>query len=75
MRWLADCVYLLAGLAYRPVAVYQALIVGKNRHGRGQRFGAVRPPDPTSPTGQAFAKFLAMYDGPRGTPQAIGANV
>ncbi len=49
MRWLADFVYLLAGLAYLPVAVYQALIVGKNRHGWGERFGAVPARDPTTP--------------------------
>ncbi len=38
---------------------------------------AVTPPDPTSPTGQgqAFAKFLAIYDGLRGTPHAVDATV
>lgn len=42
MRWLADLCYLLAGLIYLPVALYHALIVGKNRHGWGERFGGVR---------------------------------
>lgn len=38
---------------------------------------AVQLPDPTSPPGQgqAFAKFLAMYDELRGTPQTIDATV
>src|SRR3990167_1882104 len=39
MRWLADIAYLLAGLVYLPLALYHALIVGKNRRGWGQRFG------------------------------------
>ena len=38
--------YLLAGLLYLPVALYQALIVGKNRRGWGERFGFVRALDP-----------------------------
>jgi len=41
MRWLADFIYLLAGLAYLPVALYNALILGKNRRGWAQRFGGV----------------------------------
>ncbi len=41
MRWLADLVYLVAGLLYLPVALYNALIVGKNRRGWSQRFGFV----------------------------------
>ncbi len=41
MRWVADFAYLLAGLAYAPIAVFNALVVGKNRRGWGQRFGAV----------------------------------
>ena len=39
MRWLADFIYLIAGLVYLPVALYHALVVGKNRRGWGQRFG------------------------------------
>lgn len=46
MRWLADVVYLLAGLLYLPIALYQALILGKNRHGWGERLGFVRSFDP-----------------------------
>ena len=41
MRWLADFVYLFVGLMYLPVALYHALILGKNRRGWGQRFDAV----------------------------------
>ena len=39
MRWIADLAYFFAGLVYLPVALYHALIVGKNRRGWGQRFG------------------------------------
>lgn len=48
MRWLADLVYLVVGLLYLPVAVFQALVVGKNRSGWGQRFGGV----PFTPAGR-----------------------
>ncbi|MBI4717621.1 MAG: 3-deoxy-D-manno-octulosonic acid transferase [Planctomycetes bacterium] len=41
MRWLADAIYLIAGLIYLPVALYHAVFVGKNRRGWGERFGAV----------------------------------
>ncbi len=47
MRWFVDFVYLLAGLAYLPIALYHALIVGKNRRGWSERFGAVPALDPT----------------------------
>ncbi len=46
MRWLADVVYLLAGLLYLPIALYHALILGKNRYGWGERLGFVRSFDP-----------------------------
>lgn len=46
MRLLADLVYLLAGLLYLPVAIYNAVVLGKNRGGWGQRFGAVPRFDP-----------------------------
>jgi 3-deoxy-D-manno-octulosonic-acid transferase len=41
MRWVADFAYLLAGLAYAPIALFNALVVGKNRRGWRQRFGGV----------------------------------
>ena len=41
MRWLADIVYLLAALVYLPVALYQAVVQGKNRRGWAERFGFV----------------------------------
>ncbi len=47
MRWLVDMVYLAAGLVYLPIALYHALIVGKNRRGWAQRLGFVRSFDPT----------------------------
>ena len=49
MRWLADLAYLLVGLTYLPVALYHALIVGKNRRGWGERFGRVPASDPNQP--------------------------
>ncbi|MFQ5590859.1 MAG: 3-deoxy-D-manno-octulosonic acid transferase [Phycisphaerae bacterium] len=39
MRFLVDLFYLCAGVVYLPIALYQALIVGKNRHGWRERFG------------------------------------
>ena len=46
MRWLADFVYILAGLFYLPVLLYQAVFLGKNRRGWSERLGAVRRFDP-----------------------------
>lgn len=43
MRWLADLFYAFAALFYLPIALYNAIVVGKNRTGWGQRFG--RLPD------------------------------
>ncbi len=41
--WLiADLVYLLAGLVYLPVLLYQMVFVGKNRRGWSERLGFVR---------------------------------
>lgn len=42
MRWLLNLAYLLAGLVYLPVLVYQMVAQGKNRHGWGDRLGYVR---------------------------------
>lgn len=41
MRWLANVVYLIAGLLYLPVGLYQVIVVGKNRRGWRHRFGSV----------------------------------
>lgn len=49
MRWLADLVYLLAGLLYLPFALYQALALKKNRHGWRERFGGVPRFSPDRP--------------------------
>jgi 3-deoxy-D-manno-octulosonic-acid transferase len=49
MRWVADIAYLLAGLIYLPVALYHAMIVGKNRRGWRQRFGGLPVRDPRRP--------------------------
>ncbi|MCH8242231.1 MAG: 3-deoxy-D-manno-octulosonic acid transferase [Planctomycetes bacterium] len=49
MRWIADFFYLLAGLTYLPIALYQIVIVGKNRRGWGERFGDVRSFDRDKP--------------------------
>ena len=46
MRFVADLAYFLIGLLYLPIALYQAVIVGKNRAGWGQRFGFVPTFDP-----------------------------
>ena len=49
MRWIADFFYLLAGLTYLPIALYQIVIVGKNRRGWAERFGGVRSFDRDKP--------------------------
>ena len=49
MRWVADLVYILAGLAYLPVLFYQMLVLKKNRRGWVERFGWVRKFDPNKP--------------------------
>ncbi len=41
MTVLVDAVYLLLGLAYLPIAVYNALVLGKNRRGWSERLGCV----------------------------------
>ncbi len=41
MRWLADLLYVFAGLLYLPVAVYNAVVLRKNRRGWRERFGGV----------------------------------
>jgi len=41
MRWLADALYLIAGIVYLPVLFYQAVVLGKNRSGWRARFGGV----------------------------------
>lgn len=46
MRWIADFFYLLAGVLYLPVALYQRLRFGKHRGGWAERFGWVRRCDP-----------------------------
>lgn len=47
MRLLADFIYFFAGLAYLPFALYNAIFLGKNRSGWGQRFGRL-PRFPTA---------------------------
>lgn len=47
MRWLVDIAYFLAGLAYVPVVLYQAVFQEKNRCGWRERFGFVRTFVPT----------------------------
>ncbi|HEY3242314.1 MAG TPA: 3-deoxy-D-manno-octulosonic acid transferase [Phycisphaerae bacterium] len=41
MRWIFDLAYVIAGLVYLPVLLYQMLRQGKNRRGWRQRFGGV----------------------------------
>ncbi len=40
---------MLAGLAYLPIALYNALLLGKNRRGWRERFGSVRTFDRSKP--------------------------
>ncbi len=48
MRWLADLVYVVAALFYLPVAIYNAIVIGKNRTGWGQRFGRLPAFEPST---------------------------
>lgn len=43
MRLLTDLLYLAAAVLYLPFAIYNAVVLGKNRNGWGERFG--RLPD------------------------------
>lgn len=43
MRWIADIIYVLVGVLYLPVLLYQAVFLAKNRRGWSERFGWVRP--------------------------------
>jgi len=70
MRWVADIVYLLAGLVYFPVALYHALILGKNRRGWGQRFGGVPTLDPAVPRIWIHAVSLGEINA---TPRLVAA--
>ena len=70
MRWLADIAYLLAGLIYLPIALYHALILGKNRRGWGQRFGGLPTFDPTVPRVWIHAVSLGEINA---TPRLVAA--
>lgn len=48
MRFLADILYAFAAILYAPVALYQAVFLGKNRHGWRQRLGGVPRRDPAT---------------------------
>ena len=41
MRYILDCLYLLAGLAFSPVVVYRRLRHGRYRQGWANRFGKI----------------------------------
>lgn len=49
MQWLANLVYLIVGLLYLPVLLYQMLLQRKNRRGWFQRCGFVPLFDPARP--------------------------
>jgi 3-deoxy-D-manno-octulosonic-acid transferase len=70
MRWIADAAYLLAGFLYLPVALYHALILGKNRRGWGQRLGAVPRLDSRRPRIWVHAVSLGEINA---TPRLVAA--
>lgn len=70
MRWIADLCYLLASLLFLPVALYNALFVGKNRAGWGQRFGFV-PRFP--PVGQRVWLHAVSLGEINATPRLVEA--
>ena len=70
MRWLADLIYVFAGLAYLPVALYQAIVLGKNRRGWGERFGSVPLRDAGKPRIWIHAVSLGEINA---TPRLVDA--
>ena len=70
MRWVADFLYLIAGLLYLPVALYNAFVVGKNRRGWRERFGFLRAFDHSRPRIWLHAVSLGEVNC---TPQLISA--
>lgn len=70
MRWVADIVYLLAGLLYLPVAIYNAIFLAKNRRGWRQRFGGLPIFDPTVPRIWIHAVSLGEINA---TPRLVAA--
>ncbi len=46
MTWVANIVYFVAAIMYSPIALYNALVLGKNRRGWRERFGWVTQRDP-----------------------------
>ena len=46
MHWLANGVYVVVGILYLPILLYEMVVLGKNRRGWGQRFGRIGPMDP-----------------------------
>ncbi|MDD4890402.1 MAG: 3-deoxy-D-manno-octulosonic acid transferase, partial [Phycisphaerae bacterium] len=49
MRYILDVLYLIALVLYSPVLLYRILVVGKDRHGWGQRFGRIPARDGDEP--------------------------
>lgn len=46
MRFVVDCIYFFALLAFSPVVLYRSLRQGRYRAGWSQRFGQIMRPDP-----------------------------
>jgi 3-deoxy-D-manno-octulosonic-acid transferase len=49
MSWVANLLYLLAGVVYLPILAYQMIFRGKNRRGWSERFGTVPRRAPGKP--------------------------
>jgi 3-deoxy-D-manno-octulosonic-acid transferase len=70
MTWLANLVYAFAALVYLPVLVYQMVAQKKNRQGWKQRFGHIRPFDPSRPRVWMHAVSLGEVNA---TPKLVAA--
>lgn len=74
MRWLANLVYLIVGLLYLPVLLYQMVFQNKNRRGWLQRCGFVPLFDPARPRIWIHAVSLGEMNATRSLVNEIRAR-
>lgn len=70
VRFLADILYVTAAILYAPLALYNAVVLGKNRHGWRQRFGYVPSRNPAKPRVWIHAVSLGEVNA---TPSLVAA--
>ncbi len=65
MLWVLNVAYLVAGLFYLPVLLYQMLVQNKNRHGWNERLGCPQIPPPSQPRVWVHAVSLGEVNATR----------